>query len=64
VEVISELPDSAEVGLVSALAQAGELEVLVHLLAECGGRADPSGLILPKPSDRFLGTLYLSRDRF
>ena len=37
VEVVGELPDGAEVGLLGALAQAGELEVLVHPLAECRG---------------------------
>ena len=37
VEVDCELPYGAEVNVLSALAQAGELKVLVHLLAECGG---------------------------
>ena len=37
VEVVGELPDGAEVGLLGALAEAGELEVLVHLLTKRGG---------------------------
>src|SRR5271165_6614035 len=37
VEVCHELPHSAEVSLLGTLAQTAELEVLVHLLAECGG---------------------------
>ena len=35
VEVIGELPDSAEIGLPGALAEAGELKVLEHPQAEC-----------------------------
>src|SRR5262249_37506308 len=37
VEVVGELPDRAEVGLLGTLAQAGELKVLEHPLAECRG---------------------------
>ena len=37
VEVVGELPDGAEVGLLGALAEPGELEVLGHPLAECRG---------------------------
>ena len=37
VEVVGELPDGAEVGLLGALAEAGQLEVLEHPLAECRG---------------------------
>ena len=37
VEVVGELPDRAEVGLLGALAQAGELEVLKHPLTEGRG---------------------------
>ena len=36
-EVDCELPYGAEVNVLGALAQAGELKVLVHFLAECGG---------------------------
>src|SRR5208337_4737240 len=39
VEVDCESPYGAEVNVLSALAQAGELKVLVHLLTECGGHA-------------------------
>jgi hypothetical protein len=36
-EVVGELPDGAEVGLLGALAQAGELKLLLHSLTEsCG----------------------------
>src|SRR4029078_13354977 len=34
VEVVGELPDSAEVGLLGVLAEAGQLKVLEHHLAE------------------------------
>ena len=37
VEVVGELPDGAEVGLLGALAEAGELKVLVHPLTEGRG---------------------------
>ena len=37
VEVVGELPDGAEVGLLGALAEAGQLQVLEHPLAECRG---------------------------
>ena len=37
VEVVGELPDGAEVGLLGALAEAGQLKVLEHPLAECRG---------------------------
>ena len=37
VEVVGEMPDGAEVGVLGALAEAGELEVLGHAEAECGG---------------------------
>src|SRR5262249_58165159 len=37
VEVVGELSDRAEVGLLGALTQAGELKVLEHPLAECRG---------------------------
>src|SRR5271166_6444213 len=37
VVVDCELPYDAKVGPLSALAKTGELKVLVHLLAECGG---------------------------
>src|SRR5208337_3037244 len=43
VVVDCELPYDAKVGPLSALAKTGELKVLVHLLAECGGH------------DKFLG---------
>jgi hypothetical protein len=35
VVVVGELPDGAEVGLLGALAEAGQLKVLEHPLAEC-----------------------------
>ena len=37
VEVVGELPDGAEVGLLGAFAEPGELEVLVHPPTERGG---------------------------
>ena len=40
VEVVGELPDGAEVGLLGALAEPGELEVLSHPLAECRGHVE------------------------
>jgi hypothetical protein len=39
-EVVGELPDGAKVSLLGALAERGKLEVLVHPLAECRGRAE------------------------
>ena len=36
-EVVGELPDGAEVSVLGAVAEAGELEVLEHALAEGGG---------------------------
>ena len=37
VEVVGELPDGAEGGLLGAIAEAGQLQVLEHPLAECRG---------------------------
>jgi len=36
-EVDCELPYGTEINILGALAKTGELKVLVHLLAECGG---------------------------
>ena len=43
VEVVGEFADGAEVGLLGARAEAGQLEVLEHAPAECGGRAECRG---------------------
>jgi hypothetical protein len=43
VEVVGELPDSAEVSLLGALAEAGQLKVLEHPLAECRRLAECRG---------------------
>ncbi len=37
VEVVGQLPDGAEVSLLSALAEPGELKILMHPLAKCRG---------------------------
>ena len=36
-EVVGQLPDGAEIGLLSTLAQTGELEILKHPLTESRG---------------------------
>ena len=35
VDVVGELPDGAEVGFLSVIAESGQLKVLEHLLTEC-----------------------------
>jgi hypothetical protein len=37
VEVVGELPDGAELGLLGVFAESGQLQVLEHPLAECRG---------------------------
>jgi hypothetical protein len=43
VEVVGELPDGAEVGLLGPRAEAGQLEVLEHVPAECCRLAESRG---------------------